>query len=266
MRLAFILGAAVAACLSPVLAKDGGGYGANPADLDLHLKRLASAYPETIAGFDNKDLILKDGSRLPLSDGRSNKSFEDLLDRPDIGDMFAFEYPAGVAATQPRPNFDPGRIRVEALFKALYGDCENGTLARTRKVAWLPKHGGGTVPFTTAHGADRALEAVSAELDELPASFMKYLVPSAGTYVCRPIAKTDRLSMHAYAAAIDINTRHTTYWQWGKPGPDGLYRWSNEIPEQIVAIFEKHGFIWGGRWYHFDTMHFEYRPELLPTQ
>jgi len=22
-------------------------------------------------------------------------------------------------------------------------------------------------------------------------------------------------------------------------------------------------FIWGGRWYHFDTMHFEYRPELL---
>ncbi|WP_265937085.1 M15 family metallopeptidase [Aliarcobacter butzleri] len=28
-------------------------------------------------------------------------------------------------------------------------------------------------------------------------------------------------------------------------------------------MFEKYGFIWGGRWYHFDTMHFEYRPELL---
>ena len=70
-------------------------------------------------------------------------------------------------------------------------------------------------------------------------------------------------SMHAYAAAIDINTRHTTYWQWVKPGPDGTYRWSNEIPKEIVAIFEKHGFIWGGRWYHFDTMHFEYRPELV---
>ncbi|MDD5211432.1 MAG: M15 family metallopeptidase, partial [Sulfuricurvum sp.] len=25
----------------------------------------------------------------------------------------------------------------------------------------------------------------------------------------------------------------------------------------------KYGFIWGGRWYHYDTMHFEYRPELL---
>ena len=40
----------------------------------------------------------------------------------------------------------------------------------------------------------------------------------------------------------------------------------NQIPIQIVRIFEKHGFIWGGFWYHFDTMHFEYRPELLPNR
>ena len=33
---------------------------------------------------------------------------------------------------------------------------------------------------------------------------------------------------------------------------------------KIVEIFERHGFIWGGKWYHYDTMHFEYRPELLP--
>ena len=37
----------------------------------------------------------------------------------------------------------------------------------------------------------------------------------------------------------------------------------NQIPMDIVRIFEKHGFIWGGKWYHYDTMHFEYRPELL---
>src|SRR5690242_16362928 len=30
--------------------------------------------------------------------------------------------------------------------------------------------------------------------------------------------------------------------------------------------FEQHGFIWGGRWAHYDTMHFEYRPELLGGQ
>jgi hypothetical protein len=31
----------------------------------------------------------------------------------------------------------------------------------------------------------------------------------------------------------------------------------------IVRVFERHGFIWGGRWRHYDTMHFEYRPELI---
>jgi len=31
----------------------------------------------------------------------------------------------------------------------------------------------------------------------------------------------------------------------------------------LIAIFEDHGFIWGGQWYHYDTMHFEYRPELI---
>jgi hypothetical protein len=37
------------------------------------------------------------------------------------------------------------------------------------------------------------------------------------------------------------------------------------VPFEIVLIFERHGFIWGGKWYHYDTMHFEYRPELAPA-
>lgn len=52
---------------------------------------------------------------------------------------------------------------------------------------------------------------------------------------------------------------HADYWRWSKSGD---YR--NRIPEGLVAFFEQNGFIWGGRWSHFDTMHFEYRPELLP--
>jgi len=49
------------------------------------------------------------------------------------------------------------------------------------------------------------------------------------------------------------------YWLWGPKG--AAYR--NRLPFGIVQIFEKHGFIWGGKWGHFDTMHFEYGPELL---
>ena len=50
-----------------------------------------------------------------------------------------------------------------------------------------------------------------------------------------------------------------------KPDADGHFPYKNEIPREIVDIFEKHGFIWGGKWYHYDTMHFEYRPELTAT-
>jgi len=30
-----------------------------------------------------------------------------------------------------------------------------------------------------------------------------------------------------------------------------------------VEVFKRHGFTWGGKWHHYDTMHFEYRPELF---
>ncbi len=39
--------------------------------------------------------------------------------------------------------------------------------------------------------------------------------------------------------------------------------WKNRVPQAVVDAFEAEGFIWGGRWKHYDTMHFEYRPELL---
>ena len=57
-------------------------------------------------------------------------------------------------------------------------------------------------------------------------------------------------------------TRFGDYWQWAKQ-PEGALAWRNRIPREIVEIFERHGFIWGGRWYHFDSLHFEYRPELI---
>ncbi|MFM7757478.1 MAG: M15 family metallopeptidase [Crocinitomicaceae bacterium] len=35
------------------------------------------------------------------------------------------------------------------------------------------------------------------------------------------------------------------------------------IPLELVEIFERYGFIWGGKWLPYDTMHFEFRPELI---
>jgi len=43
----------------------------------------------------------------------------------------------------------------------------------------------------------------------------------------------------------------------------GVAPYHNSMAAEVIQAFERHGFIWGGRWYHYDTMHFEYRPELL---
>ena len=234
-----------------------------PARADPALDALVVAYPDFLAGYDQKDLIWRDGSRLPLSDGRSNKTFEQLLDDPDIKDQFHFPYPLGAELKVPAVNADAGRIRNEGFFLKMYGDCRKGEVAkRLEQVAWMPARGGGTLRVTAVNGVKQRLAEVVKELETLPADMTRYLVPSSGTYNCRTIANTSRLSVHAFGAAIDINDKLGDYWEWSK-GKDGKFVWKNRIPGVIGEIFERHGFIWGAKWYHVDSMHFEYRPELI---
>lgn len=231
------------------------------AQADPALDVLVASYPDHLAGYDARDLIWKDGTRMPLSDGRA-KSFEEMLEAPDINEQFAIPYPLGPISAPPARNQDPGRIRNEAFFRKMYGDCRKGEVtARLRPLVWMSGHAGRTVMVTSINGVADKLAEVARSLATLPAGMMKYLVPSAGTYNCRAIANTTRLSVHAFGAAIDINTRFSDYWEWAK-NKNALV-WKNRIPNEIAQVFERHGFIWGAKWYHFDTMHFEYRPELV---
>ncbi len=258
---AMAFGLALSIWLGAAAAEDR--YGAPPPNTRASVAKLVRSYPDWIAAADDDNVILKDGTRLPISDHRTDKSFDDLIEHPDIDDMFYVPYPAGSAPLAPAKNTDPGRVRVEPLFTSMYGDCQKGGVTpKLKTIEWLPAHGGGHVAITSANGVDRALVAVSQALDQLPPEFMKFLVPTAGTYNCRAIAGSNARSMHAYGAAIDLNVAHSDYWRWSKDA--GAPTWKNRIPIEIVRIFEQHGFIWGGRWYHFDTMHFEFRPELLP--
>lgn len=234
---------------------------ADASGLNARLDGLVAAYPDFIAGHDGPWLTLKDGRRFAISDGRIGKSFDETIEHPDIADMFASDYPAGAEAAAPAVDFDPGRARFKPLFDAMYGDCtQGGVIGRLRRVAWLPRHHGGHVEITTINGVDRQLEAAIAELDALPERDMKYLIRSSGTYVCRTVAGSGAPSAHGWGIAIDINSAAADYWRWSGTG------WHNRVPVEIARIFERHGFIWGGRWYHYDTMHFEYRPELLPPR
>ena len=228
---------------------------------------LLKAYPDFLDRIEGNDLVWKDGTRMRIDGGKGAKGtrpFEAMLDDPDIKDMFAFDYPVGDKGLAPDVNVDPGRARYLPLFRKMYGDCRAAGFTKTlADIVWLPGKDGRHLRFSRINGAAGALQKVSNELARLPDRFLVYLRPSQGTYNCRAIAGTNRASAHGFGIAIDIAAAHSHYWLRAKPGAGGHIAYKNEIPREIVRIFEAHGFIWGGKWYHYDTMHFEYRPELI---
>jgi hypothetical protein len=236
-------------------------------DAAADIARLVAAYPAFLDRVDGDVLVWKDGTRMTIDDGRGAKDYETLLAAPDIKDMFFSPYPTGRTSGPPGRNADPGRARNAVFFNKMYGDCQTGSVEKNLvDLVWLPKKWGRTIKATRVNDVAAELAAVSADLDVLPSKFDQFLFPPAGTYVCRPIAGTKQISAHGHGIAIDIATKPSHYWRWsgGKPGAAIPYR--NSIPIEIVEIFERHGFIWGGKWYHYDTMHFEYRPELVAAR
>ncbi|WP_246765003.1 M15 family metallopeptidase [Ensifer sp. PDNC004] len=238
-----------------LLALLAGKTSAGEPSLAEKLNLLAASYPDAIERIDGNALILGDGGPpIVIDDGRT-KSHAEKLAAGDVEDSLSQVYPIGACATPPAVDFDPGRIRSEALLKRLYGGSATTVRQDLVGVDWF----GERLQVTRKHGMAAALKAVAADLSR-QAELRRYLSPSAGTFNWRPIAGTATLSVHSFGAAIDINTRFADYWRWAGKARGG-YR--NRYPLGIVQAFEKRGFIWGGRWYHFDTMHFEYRPEMI---
>lgn len=217
------------------------------------LERYYGVRSERSAG--RWEAVLPDGRRLPYDDGRT-KTAAERLDAPDLEDMFAQRYRAGAIVPVDTPDEDPGRVRVDELFQARYG----ATRATVHAVPF--------VLFGKTLRVNRLVEPAFARVrtrletlvEERPALRI-YFANVGGTLVFRNIAGTSRRSMHSYGVSLDINVEKSHYWRWQKPASP--LRWQNTIPQEIVDAFEAEGFIWGGRWYHYDTMHFEYRPELL---
>jgi hypothetical protein len=120
------------------------------------------------------------------------------------------------------------------------------------------------------------LEAVEAELERLRDAdpgvrgFLAGLKGLAG-YNWRPIDGTHSRSYHSYGIAVDLIARsyggRHVYWRWSMEHDPDWYaipysrRWM--VPASVVRAFEAQGFLWGGKWLFFDTIHFEYRPEIL---
>jgi peptidoglycan L-alanyl-D-glutamate endopeptidase CwlK len=225
-------------------------------DIPEGLKKLLKAYPDFLESADQNNLYWKDGTVMVYDDGITEKTHEEMLNDPDLEDMLFQEYTAGRDWSEPpAENFEPGRIRYEPFFLKMYGNNSGEVNQNLESVTWVD---GSVIAFSNVNGAADKLRLVINELSDLPGEYQKYLKNIGGTFVWRNIAGTDRLSNHSFGTAIDVNTKYSDYWKWNKN-----LTYVNRIPIEIVEIFEKHGFIWGGKWYHYDTMHFEYRPELI---
>ena len=56
-------------------------------------------------------------------------------------------------------------------------------------------------------------------------------------------------------------------WRFGEEGKCLEIPYATRIPQGAkltsYPTIERNGFVWGGKWNHYDTMHFEYRPEFF---
>jgi hypothetical protein len=260
-RLAFIL--SVLLCLgTPALA----------GPVQTHPQCLTQAYPDFWAPWRNdvdftNTLTTLRGEIWLFDENKRHLPRTELLNQADLMAQMAQPYLAGLPATPPGPLQDPGRMRSEALFKALYGHNALEVQSHLVSVPWAPN--GRSLLFHRLHGAAPALQRVGQALAENP-TLAAYVRKPMGSFHWRPIAGTHRMSVHSFGAAVDFALPHRLghYWSWRGckedgpcPYPETVLR--DPLLQQVVAAFEKEGFIWGGKWAHFDTVHFEYRPELV---
>lgn len=125
------------------------------------------------------------------------------------------------------------------------------------QTSWVAEHiTTETMPIIGPMTCNRAIfPQLRAALDEIAAQGLASAIHPGqygGCYVPRFIAGTTTLSNHAFGLAFDVNV------------PENERGTVGQINRQVVAIFEKWGFTWGGTWHYTDPMHFELNRIVRP--
>lgn len=225
---------------------------------------LMMAYPEHIVNVERKEngnvyIVMKSGKKV-LYDDKKSKSFDEKLANPDLQDMMEQNYPLITTRKLMDKNFDPGRLRVYDILEEVYGRSKQQIESNLKNVSLGYKR----VQFNSNNKAAESLQTAMKELIPLAqqrGDIGGCLFPSSGTFNYRLISGTNRLSPHSFGIAIDLARDRRDYWKWASK-EEGERRLSI-YPKEIVEVFEKNNFVWGGKWSHFDTLHFEYRPEII---
>ena len=223
---------------------------------------LQQGYPDLIQSANEISIVLKDGTVFPYKTSLAKTTWDEKINNSDLATQVSQKYDVGGIDTPPSYLFDPGRFRYQPFFQALYGKDKSAIEKNLVMIDWPTLKGDKKLPVNRVGGVDKQLYAVGQEIAKLPKKD-RIWAEGASSYEYRVIKDTDRLSMHSFGIAIDLAPSKTQYWKDEATSETAKIGYKNTMPLSIVRIFEKHGFIWGGRWYHYDTMHFEYRPELL---
>lgn len=225
---------------------------------------LMMAYPEYITGVEKSEegrvfIITVSGKKI-LYDDKQSKDFNGKMDNADIQDILEDTYPLSMPDKLLDINRDPGRFRNYNLLNEVYGGSEREVSSNLIGVPSPYKN----YQFNKNNGAAESLKKAMEELKQLSlgnAAVSSLLNPVNGTFNYRVISGTGKLSPHAYGIAIDINSNPSDYWKWAsrEAGEKRMLSY----PKELIDVFEKNNFVWGGKWGHFDILHFEYRPEIL---
>ncbi|MGG7177947.1 M15 family metallopeptidase [Clostridium paraputrificum] len=225
---------------------------------------LMLAYPEYIVRVEKKSdnkvyCIMKSGTKI-LYDDKVKKNNEEKLSNPDLQDILEQKYPLNKVNGLMEKSFDPGRARSYDILNEVYGSSKK----TIEKNLIALKCGYTNYQFNKNNSANTSLEAALNEVIPLSknrSDIASILYPASGTYNYRVISGTGRLSPHSYGIAIDLKSDKRDYWKWSSE-EQGNKR-ILEYPNELVEAFEKNNFVWGGKWGHFDILHFEYRPEII---
>ncbi|WP_346917088.1 M15 family metallopeptidase [Clostridium sp.] len=242
--------------------------GNNDTNYNITMKQdiltLMMAYPEYITGVEQSGegrvfIITVSGKKI-LYDDKQSKDFNGKMDNADLQDILEDTYPLSMPDKLLDINRDPGRFRNYNLLNEVYGGSEREVSSNLIGVPSPYKN----YQFNKNNGAAESLKNAMEELKQLSlgnAAVSSLLNPVNGTFNYRVISGTGKLSPHAYGIAIDINSNPSDYWKWAtrEAGEKRMLSY----PKELIDVFEKNNFVWGGKWGHFDILHFEYRPEIL---
>ena len=245
----------------------------NPEAQEKIMLSFAKAYPDKISGveFLNNDwTMMVNDRRFYFANGRFLPE-EQREQWNDYSPWDFYMYPWIGTAEQRRAAFHYPVYSIGSsyLFDTLYiSPTEDASWDLQEKYSFMgvkmlihpyikPLLDRVTERIRSAALSDPSIDEWIAELRTSPPSF---------GWNWRTIAGTNRRSNHSYGIAMDLLPRDLrgrhTYWRW--TASDTISRETHYLPpDAVIEAFEDYGFIWGGKWDLIDTMHFEYRPEIL---